>query len=202
MNNTASVLERGTAGNEIQTEIVRKSIHMMVAFVPTLARYNIYLTFSALVAGLLLYSYSEFMRLRGIELTFITRVTSAASRSRDKGFVFGPVTLAIGSMMALMLYPEPAAAIAIYALAFGDGFSSLFGKMFGRISIPMTGGKTYAGSSACLVSVFLTTLAISGSVRISVIIAVATTLIEVLPTGDLDNMLLPVGTGLVATLIM
>ncbi len=202
MNNTASVLERGTAGNEIQTEIVRKSIHMMVACVPTLARYNIYLTFSALVAGLLLYSYSEFMRLRGIELTFITRVTSAASRSRDKGFVFGPVTLAIGSMMALMLYPEPAAAIAIYALAFGDGFSSLFGKMFGRISIPMTGGKTYAGSSACLVSVFLTTLAISGSVRISVIIAVATTWIEVLPTGDLDNMLLPVGTGLVATLIM
>ncbi len=202
MMDAANVLGRGASGREIQTEIVRKSIHMMVAFVPTMARYNIYLTFSALVAGLLLYSYSEFMRLRGVELSFISRVTSAASRSRDNGFILGPVTLAIGSMMALMLYPEPAAAIAIYALAFGDGFSSLFGKMFGRISIPFTGGKTYAGSSACLVSVFLTTLAISGSVRVAVIIAVAATLIEVLPTGDLDNMLLPVGTGLAATLIM
>ncbi len=198
----AAVLDCSASLKEIQTEIVRKSIHMMVAFVPLLARYNITLTFSALVAGLLLYSYSEFMRMRGVELVFISRITSAASRSRDKGFVFGPVTLAIGTMMALMLYPEPAAAVAIYALAFGDGFSSLFGKLFGRVTIPFTGGKSYAGSCACLVSVFLTTLAVSGSVRVAVIIAVSTTLIEVLPSGDLDNMLIPVGTGFVATLIM
>ncbi len=197
-----AVLDRSASLKEIQTEVIRKSIHMMVAFVPLLARYNITLTFSALVAGLLLYSYSEFMRMRGVELVFISRITLAASRSRDKGFVFGPVTLAIGTMMALMLYPEPAAAVAIYALAFGDGFSSLFGKLFGRITIPFTGGKSYAGSSACLVSVFLTTLAVSGSVRVAVIIAVSTTLIEVLPSGDLDNMLIPVGTGFVATLIM
>ena len=197
-----AVLDRSASLKEIQTEVIRKSIHMMVAFVPLLARYNITLTFSALVAGLLLYSYSEFMRMRGVELVFISRITLAASRSRDKGFVFGPVTLAIGTMMALMLYPEPAAAVAIYALAFGDGFSSLFGKLFGRIIIPFTGGKSYAGSSACLISVFLTTLAVSGSVRAAVIIAVSTTLIEVLPSGDLDNMLIPVGTGFVATLIM
>ena len=198
----AAVLDRSASVKEIQTEIVRKSIHMMVVFVPMMARYNLVLTFSALVAGLLLYSYSEFMRMRGVEIAFISRVTSAASRSRDNSFIFGPVTLAIGTMMALMLYPEPAAAVAIYALAFGDGFSSLFGKLFGRTAIPFTGGKTYAGSSACLISVFLTTLAISGSVRVAVIIAVSTTLLEVFPSGDLDNMLIPVGTGLIATLIM
>lgn len=198
----AATLNRSASIKEIQTEVIRKSIHMMVAFVPTMARYNLILTFSALVAGLLLYSYSEFMRMRGVEIAFISRVTSAASRSRDTGFVFGPVTLAIGTMMALMLYPEPAAAIAIYALAFGDGFSSLFGKLFGRTAIPFTGGKTYAGSSVCLVSVFFTTLAISGSVKVAVIVSIASTLIEAIPSGDLDNMLLPVGTGLVATLIM
>lgn len=198
----AVLLNRFASLKEIQTEIIRKSIHMMVVFVPMMARYNLILTFSALAAGLLLYSYSEFMRMRGRKIAFISRVTSAASRRRDKGFVFGPVTLAIGTMMALMLYPEPAAAVAIYALAFGDGFSSLFGKLFGRITIPFTGGKTYAGSSVCLISVFLTTLAISGSVEVAVVIAVTATLIEVLPSGDLDNMLIPVGTGLVATLIM
>ena len=197
-----AVLDRSASVREIQTEIVRKSIHMMVVFVPMLARYNLVLTFSSLVAGLLLYSYSEFMRMKGVEIAFISRVTSAASRSRDTSFVFGPVTLAIGTMMALMLYPEPAAAIAIYALALGDGFSSLFGKLFGKITIPFTGGKTYAGSSACLISVFLTTLAISGSVRVAVIIAISATLIEALPSGDLDNMLIPVGTGLVAVLII
>lgn len=198
----AAVLNRFASVKEIQTEILRKSIHMLVVFVPAMARYNLVLTFSALVAGLLLYSYSEFMRMRGSEVAFISKVTSAASRSKDNSFVFGPVTLAIGTMMALMLYPEPAAAVAIYALAFGDGFSSLFGKLFGKITIPFTGGKTYAGSSACLISVFLTTLAISGSVRVAVVIAISATLIEVLPSGDLDNMLIPVGTGLVAILIM
>ena len=197
-----AVLKRSSSIKEIKTEFIRKSIHMMVAFVPMMARYNLVLTFSALVAGLLLYTYSEFMRMRGIEIAFISQITSAASRGRDKGFVFGPVTLAIGTLMALMLYPEPAAAVAIYALAFGDGFSSLFGKLFGRITIPFTGGKTYAGSTACLISVFLTTLAVSGSVRVAIIIAISTTFLESLPSGDLDNMLIPVGAGLIAVLIM
>ena len=86
-----AVLNRSASIKEIQTEVVRKSIHMMVAFVPMLARYNLILTFSALVAGLLLYSYSEFMRMKGVEVAFISKVTSAASRRRDNGFVFGPL---------------------------------------------------------------------------------------------------------------
>lgn len=197
-----AVLNSFSSIKEIKTEFFRKSIHMMVAFVPTMAQFNIIFTFGALALSIFLYSYSEFMRIRGVEISIISRITVAASRNRDNGFVFGPVTLAIGALMALMLYPEPAAAIAIYALAFGDGFSSLFGKLFGRSHIPFTGGKTYAGSTACLISVFLTTLAVSGSVRVAVIIAVTTTVFEVFPSGDLDNMLIPVGTGLVAVLVM
>ena len=167
-----------------------------------MAKLNLVFTFSALVLAILLYSYSEFMRIRGMEILIISRITAAASRKKDSSFVFGPVTLAIGALMALVLYPEPAAAIAIYALAFGDGFSSLFGKLFGRTFIPFTGGKTYAGSTACLVSVFITTLSVSGSVRVAVIVAISTTIFEVFPSGDLDNMLIPVGTGLVAVLVM
>jgi dolichol kinase len=36
-------------------------------------------------------------------------------------------------MLSLLLYPDPAASIAIYALAFGDGLASLVGKLVGRI---------------------------------------------------------------------
>jgi len=201
MSNVA-VLNRSASIKEIQTELFRKSIHMMVAFVPTMAKFNLVFTFSALVLAILLYSYSEFMRIHGMEILIISRITAAASRKGDGGFVFGPVTLAIGALMALILYPEPAAAIAIYALAFGDGFSSLFGKLFGRTFIPFTGGKTYAGSTACLVSVFITTFSVSGSIRVAIIVAIATTIFEVFPSGDLDNMLIPVGTGLVAVLVM
>jgi len=197
-----AMLGRSASKKELHTEILRKSIHMMVAFVPTFAKFNLLLTFFALSGALFLYSYSEFMRLRGIKVPFISNVTSAAARSRDRSFVLGPVTLALGALMALILYPEPAAAVAIYALAFGDGFASLFGKLFGRRVIPLSGGKTFAGSSACLLSVFLATLAVSGSVKAAIIVSFTTTFLEVLPSGDLDNMLIPVGTGLVAVLIM
>ncbi len=197
-----AMLYRSASKKELHTEFLRKSIHMMVAFVPMFAKLNLLLTFFALTGALFLYSYAEFMRTRGVRIPFISNITSAAARSRDRNFVLGPVTLALGSLMALILYPEPAAAVAIYALAFGDGFASLIGKIWGRRVVPFSGGKTFAGSSACLLSVFLTTLAVSGSVRVAVIVSFATTLLEVIPSGDLDNMLIPVGTGLVAVLIM
>ncbi len=189
--------------DDIRVEVIRKSIHMMIAVVPTLARYNVFLTMMILAAGLMVYTYAEMLRIQGISLGIIGRITESASRQRDMGrFVYGPVTLGLGAMLALMLYPEPAAAIAIYALAFGDGFSSLFGKMFGRVEIPFTGGKTFAGSFACLLSVFIVGYSISGSFRVAVVVSVTATLLEVIPSKDLDNLILPAGTGLAAVLIM
>jgi len=90
----------------------------------------------------MIYTYAETLRMQGVSVGLISRITEAASRRRDKGsFSYGPVTLGLGAMLALMLYPEPAAAIAIYALAFGDGFSSLFGKIFGRGRDPLHRGE-------------------------------------------------------------
>jgi hypothetical protein len=74
-------------------------------------------------------------------------------------------------MLSLLLYPEPAAAIAIYALAFGDGISSVVGKLIGKIRIPFSGGKTLAGSTACFLAVLASTYAVTADARISVIIA-------------------------------
>ncbi len=197
-----TISDRITSG-EIRTEVIRKSIHMMIAVVPTLARYNVLMTLMLIASGLIVYTYAEMMRVQGVTVGFITRITEAAARKRDRdGIVFGPVTLGLGAMLALMLYPEPAAAIAIYALAFGDGFSSLFGKLFGKVQIPYTGGKTFAGSFACLVSVFAISYSVAGSLRVAVLISLTATFLEVLPSKDLDNLILPVGTGLVAVAAM
>jgi len=188
---------------DIRTELIRKSIHMMIAFVPAFAKYNISLTMMILAFGVVFYTYAEMLRMQGRTVGLITRITVAASRKRDQnGLLLGPVTLGIGTMLALMLYPEPAAAIAIYALAFGDGFSSLFGKIFGKIHIPFTGGKTFAGSFACLISVFIIGYSISRSLTASVLIAFTATFLEVIPTKDFDNIIIPVGTGLVAVACM
>lgn len=197
-----SVSGKITSG-EIRTEILRKSIHMMIAIVPTIARYNLSLTLMILASGVVFYTYTEMLRVQGVAVGFVGRVTEAASRKRDRnGFVLGPVTLGLGAMLALMLYPEPAAAIAIYALAFGDGLSGLFGKLFGRVQIPFTGGKTFAGSSACLISVFIISYGVSGSAVVAAILSLVATFLEALPSKDFDNLILPVGTGFAAVIAM
>jgi dolichol kinase len=116
--------------------------------------------------------------------------------------VLGPVTLGIGAMMSLMLYPDPAATIAIYALAFGDGIASIAGKLFGRVRIPLTSGKTVEGTMACLAAVFVATYSVTGRPELSATVASAAAIIELAPTEDLDNIILPVGVGFIAMQLM
>jgi dolichol kinase len=104
-------------------------------------------------------------------------------------------------MAALFFYPEPAAALAIYALAFGDSFSSVFGKLFGRIKIPFTGGKSVVGSIACFTAVFLITYLVVPEIKGALLIAGGAMVLEALPLKDLDNVIIPVGTGFFAYVI-
>lgn len=187
----------------VQKEFVRKSIHLMIALVPTLAAWNYQLTTILLIFGILVYTYAEYLRGKGHLVPIISDITALASRDRDKGhFVLGPVTLGLGALAALLLYPHPAATIAIYALAFGDGLSSLAGKLLGGYKIPFTGGKTVSGSLTCFVSVFIAGLTLSGNSTAVLIVAISATLLEALPSKDLDNIIIPVGTGLIAQMIL
>lgn len=193
--NSVSVARPWT--REIRTEVVRKSIHLLIGLVPTLANWNFGFTVALLVSGILVYSYSELMRLRGYEIAIVSRITAIAARKRDAGrFVYGPLTLGIGALLALVLYPEPAASIAIYALAFGDGLSSLVGKAFGSIKIPFTGGKSVEGSLTCFVAVLCSAYAVTVDAPRSAIIALIATITEAIPTRDADNILLPTIVGL------
>ena len=186
--------------SELRTELFRKAIHILIAAVPFLAAFNILVTLILLAAGTLFYTVAEYFRSRGHELFLISRITILASRDREQGrFVLGPITLGVGAMLALLLYPDPSATIAIFALAFGDSISSLIGKFYGSRIIPHTGGKTYAGSTACFFVVLLIAYRVTGALGFSVIIGVAATVLEALPTRDLDNILIPVGTGFIAS---
>lgn len=183
---------------EIQTELVRKSIHLLVGATPLLASIHWVGTELLLVLGLLVYSFSESMRLGGREIPFISRLTRLASRSRDRDkAVLGPVTLGLGALMCLLLYPEPAASVGIYALALGDGLSSIVGKLFGRIKLPFTGGKTLEGSLAAFAAIFCASYAAGHRWSVALAVAVAGTVLEALPLEDLDNLVIPLGTALV-----
>jgi dolichol kinase len=183
---------------ELRTEIVRKSIHFLIALSPSMAALNRPVTVIILSIGILFYAIMENMRLSGIEIPLVSSLTAMASRPRDKGgFVLGPVTLGLGALLSLLLYPSPVASIAIYALAFGDGFASLVGKFFGRIRPAIMMGKSIEGSSSCFLAVFISTYALFHHLGTAFIAAFVATLVEALPLEDYDNLALPVAVGLI-----
>ncbi len=199
---TATILNRRVALRpEIRTELIRKGIHMLIAGVPTLSAVaGSTVAMVVLAVGTLAYAYAEQQRQHGIDIPIISRITELASRKRDLNhYVLGPVTLGLGAMLALMLYPAPAATIAIYALAFGDGVASIAGRLVGRTTLPGTGGKTLEGSMACFIAVAIAASWVLESPGVVFVVALSAAVIEALPTGDADNLLLPAGVGLIAS---
>jgi len=186
-----------------QVEVIRKSLHLLIALVPVLASVDLPATLSILAAGTLFYAFAEAARRQGNRILVVSDLTVIASREKDrKGFVLGPVTLGLGAMLSLLLYPLPAASIAIFALAFGDGFASLVGTLVRGPKIPLLKTKTVAGSLACFVAVFLVTLRITMKPLDALVVAAAATALEAVPAGNFDNIIIPFGTGLVAAQLL
>ena len=177
-------------------ELFRKSIHLCSSIVPWFLAVYYWYTIYGLLIIVSLYYFCEIARLEGHPVPVVSLITETASRQRDEcKFVLGPVTLVLGIVFAALVLPLYCAKIGIFALAFGDGLASLAGKMFGRIKIPHTGGKTLEGSLTCFVAVFISTFVVTRLPLVSVIIALTAMLIEVLPLGDWDNMIIPAATG-------
>ena len=183
-------------------EACRKIIHCLIVFVPFIAGYSYSLAYFLLSTGIVIYSWSEYQRLAGRYVPVLSDIKEKAFRTRDVDhFAKAPVTLALGAMGALALYPMPAAAVAIYSLAFGDTMACLVGKSMGKTRIPHT-GKTWAGSAACFATVFALAFHATGcSVTKTTAVALAATLTELLPIKDYDNLLIPLVTGLMIIVI-
>jgi dolichol kinase len=198
-------------------ELLRKGIHLLIAFTPALADTNRPLAIALLCGGILFYLGCEFLRLKGRTIPVLTRITAFVSRPREAGkFVFGPITLALGALFALVIFPafpsfssfssassvssirgmnNAAAHAAIYALAFGDGLSGLVGRPFGRWRPKFLCGKSVEGSAVCFATVFISTWAVTRRVSVSLGTALVTTVAEALPLQDMDNIVIPLAAG-------
>lgn len=183
-------------------EFFRKSIHLCSAFIPFLLGLSYTPVMISLSAVLCFYIVSEFLRLNGKQVFIISAITEAAARKRDENkFVLGPVTLVCGILTAAFFFKPLPSTIGIFALAFGDGLASLAGKLFGRIQIPGTEGKTVAGSLTCFIAIFISCWCACrfslccqemDITFIALVIASLGMLIEVFPLKDFDNILIPV----------
>ena len=205
----AAVRPFGTAAiffsalSEVETEALRKSIHFLIALVPAIAAFNHRIVILLLVSGITAYTVMELLRLCDVKVPIVSALTGMASRPRDNGrFVLGPVTLGLGALLALLLFPLPAASIGIYTLAFGDGFASLTGKLYGRCRPAFLFGKSVEGSIACFSAVFISAWLASRSPGLSLATAFTATAVEALPLEDYDNIALPLAVGFVVQLVL
>ncbi len=180
----------------IRKELFRKSIHLCTGFVPILLHFQKTPALILLTMTCIFYSVCEVLRMKGYEIPVISAVTAAAARKRDENhFVLGPVTLVCGIISASLMWGELPAACGICALAFGDGLASVAGKLFGRIVIPFTQGKTAAGSLTCFFAIFCSTQILTGNTLIALVTATCGAAIEVLPLKDFDNLVIPILLG-------
>ena len=183
-------------------ELTRKVIHVTIALVPLMAKWNFVFTVVFLSTGILFYVVNETGRISGRNRGFVSRLTEMASRSVEQGFVWGPVTLGLGALAALLYYPSPASAVAIYALAFGDGIASVAGKFLARRGSVRIGDKTLIGSIFCFLAVLISSYAVLRDIQLALIASFTATVLELLPIKDVDNLIIPLGTGLVITLLL
>jgi dolichol kinase len=184
---------------KFKSEIIRKCIHLLIALTPALTMVSRDFAVAVLTLGIMLYFYLEGLHLSGINVPFFSNVVRNASRQRDvKRFVLGPVTLGIGALLSFLLLPAAPAAIAVYALAFGDGFASLVGRIFGRIRPSFLFGKSVEGSLSCFFCVLLSSWYVCRDIRASLVTAFVATVCEALPLGDFDNIVIPLAAGFAA----
>lgn len=184
-------------------DIFRKSIHASGFFVPLLALlFGLPLVVLLICSVIVVYTVSEFARIRGKNMPLISTITRhAASQSELCEFTLAPLYFAFGILLTLLIFPTPANSAAIAIFALGDSTASLIGGALSKKPLPFNRGKTLEGSVAGFLFGFL-----AGSVFVAPWIAlvgaaVAMT-IEYLPLPLNDNLLMPLCTGLVLMLIL
>ena len=187
-----------------RNELLRKAIHTLIACVPMLVKtFGLSPTLMLLAAGIFIYSCADCMRLSGRSLGSITRMTTATMRPREAdSLVIAPITLGAGALCALLLFPPAVAEIAIYALAFGDSVAGIVGTFFGATRVPGTSAKTWEGSLACMLVVFVIGYLATRRPLFSIIIAVSAMLAELYSGKDMDNLTVPISVGASVQLLL
>ncbi len=195
----------------MKKELVRKSLHVLIAFLPFFVHENTWVALTLLGSGAIIYSVSEFMRLSHLyDTKWIVRffqpimvVTEFVARGdENRSFVKAPITMAAGAILVLVFYPFDAMKMGILALAFGDTAAALLGRAYPIRELPFIKKKSVGGVIGCFMATFITAYVIFGDINKALIIASVTTLVEALPFSDFDNLMIPVVVGYTTTLLM
>jgi len=179
----------------VRHELFRKGIHICAVVVPLIAGWNRPFALWLVSSVTLLFVLSEVFRLLGVALPVFSFVTWRSMRAGEaRGIVLGPLLYGLGIWLVLRFFPLPAATVGILTLAVGDGVASIMGRMFGKTPLLHNPAKTFVGSLSlfgvgAIVAMFYV------SVPWALAVGLAVSLLESLPIGAFDNLLLPLASA-------
>ena len=177
-------------------ELFRKFIHIFGAGIPFLTKVidkNYVLTFLTII--IIFYLISEFLRHHGLSTLFISKITKRAQRLIEtRNIIFGPVLLGIGIILTLLLFDYNIYTPSILVVSISDTLSAIIGAKIGKHQLQHLKNSSVEGSLAFFFSSFII-LFFYYPFNISIIGAFFSTLIEIIPIYNLDNLAIPLGTG-------
>jgi len=185
-------------------ESLRETIHIGSFSLPFVCIYLLgnYLVSSLILILTLLYIMSEVARLRGINFPVLSTITwRAANKPEHYEFATAPIFFALGIVLSLIIFPVPISYASIAILTLGDGFASIFGRQFGKVTFPFNKGKNLEGSIFGFLFASVGAMLFIDPVKAFVGAAVGI-LMECLPLPISDNLAVPLASGLVLTVIL
>ena len=179
--------------------VLRKLIHLAMAWLPTLGwliSYQVELALSAIL--LLASAIVEVARRRWQWVNrLLWRALPSTFRAGEEQKAFGSTWFAVGALATLLLFGRDIGGTAILMLTWGDPAAELAGRKWGRPGQR----KTLAGSLGCLLACLLAACVGMSLGELSPLVALAGGVVATLaerwsPPPD-DNVWLPIAAGLV-----
>lgn len=185
--------------------MLRKAIHISGFFVPIFYVQFLghYLVFAFLSLVTFIYLISEVARKYGINFPLFSSVTRKAAKSvfEINHFVTAPIAFTLGLMISLLFFPPSIAYTSIAVLTLGDGFASIFGRLFGKTVFPFNRNKTLEGTICGFVCAFLGSLLFVSPLMTLIAVSVGM-FVESLPLPIDDNLVIPFFTGIALTVFL
>ncbi|MGB9959908.1 MAG: HAD-IB family phosphatase [Candidatus Bathyarchaeales archaeon] len=186
-----------------KNEIFREVIHACGLTVPILSSLVGQHAIALLILVVtFLYAVSEVALISGKHIPiFSSIIRYAATPPELYEFATAPIFFAFGILFTLLLFPAPANSAAITIFAIGDSTAAIFGRIFGKTPLPFNKGKTLEGLIAGLLFSFLAATAYLNPLKALVGAAVAL-FVESLPLPINDNLVVPLITGAILSIII
>ena len=186
----------------MRNEIIRKSFHCFGCIAAIVAaELPVWAVIVVSLCVLSAYLISEAARVRGRSFAPVTTITNLCSRPQEADNpAFGPVALTFGFVCCFIIFAPPIARAAIILSCVADSAAGILGMSFGRHRMLHSPRKTLEGSAGGFICSLPFGFLCVGLSR-GAIAAATAAIIESFPLGDFDNLLIPIGTGCVLTLL-